>query len=114
MDELCLVCFNEFPKQNIYKYHCSTCKNIICDACYDEHIKISTKCVFCRGELLLPQKRFYHDINENDIHVEVFNKTTTYCWFACISSSFMFLIITIFVPKAYEETTLLNATVFPE
>jgi hypothetical protein len=111
MDELCLVCFNEFPNQDIYKYHCSTCKKIICDVCYDEHIKISTKCVFCRGDLTLPQKEIQSMIQDNSHNI--LDKRSTYCWITCFTSFLIFITMTIFTTPTYKNDSLLNNTILP-
>lgn len=108
MNEHCPICFNLFPKQKLYKYHCNTCKNIICDACYKQHIKISKQCVFCRGDLALPQIKLEPVIKDNSRYI--FQKRSTCCWCICFVSFLIFTSITILTKPTNQNKPQFNQT----
>ena len=64
MNELCVVCFNDFEIDEDLKYNCTVCAQLICNECYSTHIKTSTRCIFCRGPLDITNTRITTMIND--------------------------------------------------
>ncbi len=107
MNELCVVCFNDFEIDEDLKYNCTVCAQLICNECYSTHIKTSTRCIFCRGPLDITNIRTTETMNdrliESDNFIRLRRLRKTYCWCMCFLFFMIYTAIVISTPYEIEK-----------
>ena len=104
MNELCVVCFNDFEIDEDLKYNCTVCAQLICNECFSTHIKTSTRCIFCRGPLDLTNARIATMINDRLTESENFiRRRNTYCWCMCFLFFMIYTTTILVAPSEIEK-----------
>ena len=104
MNELCVVCFNDFEIDEDLKYNCTVCAQLICNECFSTHIKTSTRCIFCRGQLDLTNTRISTMINDRLTESENFiRRRNKYCWCMCFLFFMIYTTTILVAPSEIEK-----------